>query len=468
MDTQFNRWAKAEAKKLLRKKNKRNNNLNRSYLHIDNRLTLGEFVKFYSEDFSVKTHEYMPLLSYIKEFRRFVHRNDINKAKKQRLLSYASHKDAFLYSWYGFQLNELYEKRLTKLGLSDCIIAYRSSSLNHKPKDTISSAIDIYQTIIDNAPCVAIALDVSKFFPTISHSRLKLMWTKLLGVDRKNMSEEHFRAYKSLIRFSHIDIDKAVQALKIDKSKINTLNRLCTTQNFRTILNPLIEENPKLNLNSGIPQGTPISGILSNVALLEFDEKLNEFVKSINGHYRRYCDDIVVICKDSYKSRLLSKVKKLLKAESLQVNSDKTEIIKFEKSSNKNAIRGYKEPFNNKIEKPLQYLGLTFDGEKIVMRPSTISRYMRKMKGIVRKYKNLEIKRFKNAKQNNKNYKPILKKKKIYKLYSHLGSRNLISYAGRVSDQANILSNLKKQLKAMNKKLNTELQKAQSELNNIL
>ena len=44
---------------------------------------------------------------------------------KERPISYASHYDSLIYSWYAYQLEDLYEKRIKSAGLTDSIIAYR-------------------------------------------------------------------------------------------------------------------------------------------------------------------------------------------------------------------------------------------------------------------------------------------------------------------------------------------------------
>ena len=52
--------------------------------------------------------------------------------------------------------------------------------------------------------------------------------------------------------------------------------------------------NKKLR-KKGIPQGAPISSALANIYMLDFDLKVKNFVGE-NGIYRRYSDDMVVVC----------------------------------------------------------------------------------------------------------------------------------------------------------------------------
>lgn len=38
-----------------------------------------------------------------------------------------------------------------------------------------------------------------------------------------------------------------------------------------------------------------MSSVCSNIYLLDFDEKLNNYVESCGGLYRRYCDDLIIV-----------------------------------------------------------------------------------------------------------------------------------------------------------------------------
>lgn len=33
----------------------------------------------------------------------------------------------------------------------------------------------------------------------------------------------------------------------------------------------------------------------SNIYLIDFDKKINDYVKANNGLYRRYCDDLIIV-----------------------------------------------------------------------------------------------------------------------------------------------------------------------------
>ena len=44
-----------------------------------------------------------------------------------------------------------------------------------------------------------------------------------------------------------------------------------------------------------IPQGSSISAVLANIYMIEADKKINEYVVSLGGMYRRYSDDFIVV-----------------------------------------------------------------------------------------------------------------------------------------------------------------------------
>ena len=45
----------------------------------------------------------------------------------------------------------------------------------------------------------------------------------------------------------------------------------------------------------GIPQGSPISGTLANIYMLEIDKIIAEYIDNLNGYYIRYSDDFIII-----------------------------------------------------------------------------------------------------------------------------------------------------------------------------
>ena len=146
-------------------------------------------------------------------------------------------------------------------------------------------------------------------------------------LDVEKLPSDHFNVFKNITRYSYVDIvdlfeffkDKIICDCKNDESgkskekrkKVSKLKYMrnqdaiafCTIDEFLKNKNKLLKNSKRILIdgkfeerNFGIPQGSPISSILANIYLLKFDRKINQFLNTVNGIYRRYSDDIVVIC----------------------------------------------------------------------------------------------------------------------------------------------------------------------------
>ncbi len=98
-------------------------------------------------------------------------------------------------------------------------------------------------------------------------------------------------------------------------------------------------------------------------------------------------------------------------------------------------------------DRPLQYLGFLFDGVNVYLRSTSLARYSERMrkgvslaKATMRKRNKLRMKRGEKTKS--------LFKNKLYRKYSHLGSRNFITYGLRAADVMES-NTIKKQLKPL-------------------
>jgi group II intron reverse transcriptase/maturase len=78
---------------------------------------------------------------------------------------------------------------------------------------------------------------------------------------------------------------------------------------------------------AGVPQGGPLSPLLSNIMLNELDRELHK-----RGHkFVRYADDLVILCKSKRAGeRIMNSVIKFLEEHLfLKVNKDKTSVVYF-------------------------------------------------------------------------------------------------------------------------------------------
>lgn len=81
-----------------------------------------------------------------------------------------------------------------------------------------------------------------------------------------------------------------------------------------------------------LPQGSPASGIISNLVMAQFDQVIFEFCKSNQLKYTRYSDDIVISSlQDNYSRdralKIVAFVQKLSELNGFSLNKDKTRIM---------------------------------------------------------------------------------------------------------------------------------------------
>lgn len=353
---------------------------------------------------------------------------------KSRPISYASHVDSNIYSYYAHKLSLEYERKIAEHDISDCILAFRK--LN---KSNIDFAREAFLEIKKIGNCTAIALDISGFFDNLCHKHLKKSLCCILN--EESLSSDYYAVFKSLTKYSYCDRDDVFK--KFDISPNNPWNgrrRICNIQEFREIVkkNNLIQTNvePK-----GIPQGSPISALLSNIFMLNFDIKINALAKEYGGSYRRYCDDMLLILSENIDSAYLEN---LIGAElatmMLSLNKDKTEIRTFTR------VGGYQTS-----KKSLQYLGFTYDGARILLRSSALAKFSGRMNKSLRLVANTMKSEYCAT-----GIRPKLKRKKLYERYSHLGHQNFVRYGIRSSEKMNS-KDIRKQLKPLWNRLQTQM-----------
>lgn len=190
----------------------------------------------------------------------------------------------------------------------------------------------------------------------------------------------------------------------------------------------------------GIPQGSGMSALLSNIYLIDFDKDLNERAKNEGFFYRRYCDDILIVCESDKAETIKKEIFAKIKDEYyLEIQDKKVELTEFRPNS-KGIIRAFNKKKQSKdglhitnakneslYYKPLQYLGFEYNGQNIYIRSSSLSRYFRKMKGRI--IKTVVMAYSDNGKDNK------IWKRQIFERYSHLGNRNFWTYAYNASKE---------------------------------
>ena len=183
----------------------------------------------------------------------------------------------------------------------------------------------------------------------------------------------------------------------------------------------------------GIPQGLPISSILANLYLLDFDELMFETVVcQYGGLYRRYSDDIVVVCKESDWNILKNFVEASVQKFHLEISSAKTEVCFFRKSYGRMYSYSYDARRGEQPGAPFRYLGFEFYGEKVLVKSANIGKFYRRMKSMVKKKIRLIEKRALKVLDDNQ---PIYKRK-LYRLFTIMGKVNSPKYIPKWESEA--------------------------------
>ncbi|WP_159436575.1 reverse transcriptase domain-containing protein [Pseudovibrio sp. Tun.PSC04-5.I4] len=345
-------------------------------------------------------------MHYVNEWQPYRTGSRSKPDKKSRNIRYAARRDAYIYAHYRKILIIKYEERLKQLGISDCPIAYRRiMKTGNAGKCNIDFAKEAFDRIDEIGDCVAIALDIRKFFENLNHAQIKEIWSDLLDVDY--LPRDHFAVFKNLTQYRYVDQNEVYTRLGyIEKSIINGTARykraekfkdykdipkqLCSPTDFRSKIagqgagfTSLISKN---TLKVGIPQGTPISDLVANFYLLSFDKAMYSFAKEKNGYYYRYSDDILLILPgardEAEEARIFALNAITEHGQSLEIKDAKTCIVKYER--NRTGL-SYEHLGGPQGKNGFEYLGFRFDGTNIYLRDATISRLFRKASATCRR-----------------------------------------------------------------------------------
>lgn len=346
---------------------------------------------------------------------------------------YASHLDSHIYAYYAAILQTAYEDKLRQYKIESNPIAYRKID----GKCNIDFANEAFQHIalIENG--VAIAADVSDFFGSLDHRILKDRWRQILDIDDETLPDDHYAVFKSITKFSFIERPRLCEILNISSSQLRKKHiQFCCIPKFKQIVKTH-KDIIKKNKVKGIPQGSPISAILSNIYMLNYDIIMSNIANDKGAYYRRYSDDILLICKKEDEDFFTLLIYDLLGAYNLQGNTNKHTVSQITYHD------GQLE-----VLPPFQYLGFMYDGKHTLIRSSTIARQKRRALQAIRSA----------TRSARKNEDTILRKKKLYSLYSHLKNKtgnkktkktirsNFYTYVRRSYNRTNAPS-IKRQMK---------------------
>lgn len=391
----------------------------RWYAHFDKiiktKRELLDLKTIFLDPILIKSRNFLPFIHYNKKERKYIWRlvkNRTSKKKerwweKNRSILYASHKDSLLYSWYAFQLNTHYEAFLSQNKLDSCIGAYRLNTWVRRSNITLAD--ETFREIKKRQDCAVLTFDISKFYDSLDKKILKQQWSEILGLGRDWLPEDYYAIFKSIFYYSAISKNDLNQFLNLkyhflpekvmkdekrysgfichpgDLKEIRKKKLIYTKKKFiEKLKSTYWEEYMHFEEEKWIPQWSPISPVLANIYLAWFDNSINGYISWLWWIYKRYADDILIVCSTEQKEWIEKFIMDKIWEVNLTIQEKKTDWFIF----NKGIIVKRKGYEKSNSHRSLQYLWFDFDGTRIYIRWSSVSRYYQKMrKSIMRNLK---------------------------------------------------------------------------------
>lgn len=344
----------------------------RTYQHIDNALNLDNdkiFEKVVQVIKDIKNHQFLPFIKREEVEIRF-RKNEqgvVCRKPKSRPIMYASHLDSHIYSYYNFIIQTKYEKYLETLNIDKNVIAYRKIKLEEtgKGKSNIHFAKEVFEHIATKSDCIVITQDITGFFDHLDHGLLKKKICKVVGTDK--LDDAFYKVFRSLTSYRYIEHSDFI--VKKIKNKVKN-----SKYAIYKILKDVMHEN---KTDYAIPQGSPISGLLANMYLIDFDYEIKIAFPDV--FYRRYSDDLIFVCQDSQKEDLLLFINNKIKEAKLEINASKSYISYFKTKGSNLVCEKVTDGLGKlKSRNYVDYLGFEFGGEDILLRKNTIKNLKRK------------------------------------------------------------------------------------------
>ena len=329
----------------------------------------------------VSSHSFLPLIR--REIVTHPYKFDEKTGEKKRVrkvrnITYSSHFDSVIFAYYAEQLQLKYEELIKREMIEDVVVAYRKipKSSGKGNKCNIDIAGDVFNYIkiqIANGYEVAvITFDIKGFFDNLNHDILKRQWKKVINV--KELPKDVYAVYKHTTRYSYINENKIFGLFKdeilcescgkIVKRKVKRLEYMRSRNALafcEKIQMPNLRKSGYIQRNilkKGIPQGLPISAVLANVYMFDFDKEISNCISKNNGIYRRYSDDIIVVCPIEKANEIRNLIIDRIKKEDLEIQRQKTNLYEIHKVLGKTICVHETKGIAKKIEYSLSWFRL--------------------------------------------------------------------------------------------------------------
>lgn len=372
----------------------------KNYPHFDSPLSLTEIEALVSDPLRVAKNTFYPFMRYTQSWQPYRTGAKGRPKPKTRPIRFASRRDAYILSYYRHLLAGPYEDLLSRLGLSDAVLAYRRlRTATGSGKSNIEIAKDAFDAIASFGTCGVAALDISSFFESLDHDLLRSQWGRVLGV--ATLPPDHGAIFKAVTRYAVVDRDAVYKRLGFIADDPTTgvpgytvafdkmPRKLCSNAQFRNdicgkngIQKSLVDVNRK---PYGIPQGSPISDMLANLYLIDFDLALDAYCRAKGGTYLRYSDDILLIIPgDSIAAENARDfaIREIMNHGSkLRIKPSKTAVLHY--APDPKGGQSFTHVAGEQGRNGLEYLGFRYDGKQVFLRDATLSRLYRKVSASV-------------------------------------------------------------------------------------
>lgn len=398
----------------------------------------------------VSTHGFYPFIHFQMDCSKYTNDSEGNKfiKEKNRDIYYAAHIDRFIYEYYGNRLNNRYNEYMKSNGISRVSTAYRNCTPG---KCNIDFAKEVFEYIVKCESAYIFVGDFSKFFDNIDHKYLKEKIKCVINEESLDVAD--YAIYKNITKFTYIEADDIESEKGMLRRDMRDMDKYFETDEFHEFKKKHLRKNIK---DYQIPQGSSISAVYANVYMIDFDKKINDFITSQKGMYRRYCDDIIIVVPMTQEDAKRGKNEEIAKfiysardgITNLKLNEDKTEHFFYD--------NGIIEKIKGKSSL-INYLGFTFDEKTVRIRDKTLFKfYCRAYRKIKKVKENIDKKSFNAG------------KKAIYHSYTHLGASkyskdhgNFLTYAYKAdeifSQSTLLVSDIRNQVKKHWYKIDSKL-----------
>ena len=372
----------------------------RGYKHLD--APVGEaFAQRIDKEPGIRRHAWSPLIFYVKRTKRYKPLDGVT-VYKDRPIMYASHRDACILSKYASSLTDSLDIHYERERITENVIGYRRLG-----KSNYDFSADAYRFARANSPCVVLCFDITGFFDHLDHQILKDRLKRVLGV--KELPSDWYQVFRHVTRFSYVDRKALAEHPTFGpRLRSRALAPAATIAELKS-KGVAIERNPE---KFGIPQGTPISSVFSNLYMVDLDQAVATFCAARGALYRRYSDDILIVCSVEDETAIHNALLDAVAAHKLQIKSEKTERALFGSA-------------NSQV---FQYLGFHVSRTGATIRPSSLARQWRKIKRSILKTKKIGEAAIAHGKTTG------VYTKRLRQRFSPIGVRNFSSYARRAAN----------------------------------